>query len=139
MTVNRTMINVLIDAKAMLEHWIKGRKDNWDGSTKGQARATVREIDTVVREAQAGDRLEIAVSLPWAFKIRAMVNGADAGDIGLVVTEREPPHPEEPRYVVHAVNFKSGACWHGEYCHTMAEAMANMHKRCPRYFSGRDS
>ena len=34
---------VMVDLVAMLDHYAHGRPDNWDGSTKGQALATLRE------------------------------------------------------------------------------------------------
>jgi len=36
---------LLIDALAMLRHWVSGKADNWDGSTKGQARVLIRQIE----------------------------------------------------------------------------------------------
>lgn len=33
----------LQDALGMLDHYISGRPDNWDGSTAGQTRSTIRD------------------------------------------------------------------------------------------------
>lgn len=44
--------SALIDAVAMLKHYISGRPDNWDGSTKRQTQVLIREISVLLREGQ---------------------------------------------------------------------------------------
>lgn len=46
------MLAALIDATAMLEHYASGKRDNWDGSTKGQALATIREGQAAIAAAK---------------------------------------------------------------------------------------
>lgn len=48
------MLAALIDAVAMLEHYASGKPGNWDGSTKGQALATIREGKAAIDAARAG-------------------------------------------------------------------------------------
>jgi len=46
----RRMRDLLIDAHAMLQHYISGKADNWDGSTKKQAVVLVMEIASLLHE-----------------------------------------------------------------------------------------
>jgi len=36
-------VELIIDLKSLLEHYVSGRADNWDGSTRHQANVTLRK------------------------------------------------------------------------------------------------
>lgn len=54
---SKTSKSVITDFIALAEHKVSGRADNWDGSTQGQLRATIREA----RECLAKAALEYEV------------------------------------------------------------------------------
>ena len=40
-----TAVELIIDLKGMLEHYVSGRPNNWDGTTKKQALAVIAEAN----------------------------------------------------------------------------------------------
>lgn len=48
------MLIELIDAIAMLEHYVEGRPRNWDGSTEGQARVTIKKARRLLARIKGG-------------------------------------------------------------------------------------
>lgn len=44
---------LLIDAKALLDHYAHGRPDNWDGSTRRQALVTLAQIEAALEEQKS--------------------------------------------------------------------------------------
>lgn len=42
------LLTALIDTNALLEHYVEGRKLNWDGSTGEQARRAIRTNAAVI-------------------------------------------------------------------------------------------
>jgi len=56
--MNRSkVISSLIDIAGMLEHYTSGRPDNWDGSTKRQALATIREAKALIAELKEEEKV----------------------------------------------------------------------------------
>lgn len=46
------LLEALTDALGMLDHYMSGRADNWDGSTKGQARSTLVDGRAAIAKAR---------------------------------------------------------------------------------------
>ena len=43
--------NVISDLKSLLEHYVSGRPDNWDGSTRTQALVTIKQANQILKGA----------------------------------------------------------------------------------------
>jgi hypothetical protein len=43
--------NVICDLTSLLEHYVSGRPDNWDGSTRTQALVTIKQANQILKEA----------------------------------------------------------------------------------------
>ena len=42
--------NVIVDLAFLLEHYVSGRADNWDGSTRTQALVTIKEANRLLQK-----------------------------------------------------------------------------------------
>jgi len=48
--------NVIVDLKGMLEHYVSGRADNWDGSTRTQALVTIKQANKILQKMKEDNK-----------------------------------------------------------------------------------
>ena len=48
--------NVIVDLKGMLEHYVSGRADNWDGSTRTQALVTIQQANKILQKMKEDNK-----------------------------------------------------------------------------------
>jgi len=48
--------NVIVDLKALLEHYVSGRADNWDGSTRTQALVTIKQANQILQKMKEDNK-----------------------------------------------------------------------------------
>ncbi len=49
-TPDGDIYNVIVGLKGMLEHYVSGRADNWDGSTRTQALVTIKQANQILKK-----------------------------------------------------------------------------------------
>ena len=48
--------NVIVDLAFLLEHYVSGRADNWDGSTRTQALVTIQQANKILQKMKEDNK-----------------------------------------------------------------------------------
>ena len=48
--------NVIVDLAFLLEHYVSGRSDNWDGSTRTQALVTIQQANKILQKMKEDNK-----------------------------------------------------------------------------------